>query len=73
MLKKWYKSKTIIFNGVAFVVAVGMILSEMKMPERALEIIGAVVAIGNVILRFQSGKLILTPKRRKKADKTPIK
>lgn len=73
MLKKWYKSKTIIFNTVAAIVLIGTELSGMNLPPKTLEIIGTVVAIGNVILRFNTAKQILTPKRRKKADKMPIK
>lgn len=72
MLKKWFKSKTVIFNVVTLLVAIAMVLSEMDLPKKSLEILGAVVAIGNIFLRFMVNKPLYTPTRRKKADKKPI-
>lgn len=72
MLKKWFKSKTVIFNVVTLVVAIAMALSEMDLSPKFMEIVGMVIAIGNIFLRFLVNKPLYTSKRRKKADSKPI-
>lgn len=72
MLKKWLKSKTLIFNTIALIVAIAMILLEMDLPKKTLEILGAVVAIGNIFLRFLTKIPLYTKRRRRSADNKPI-
>lgn len=72
MLKKWLKSKTLIFNTIALIVAIAMILLEMDLPKKTLEVLGAIVAIGNIVLRFLTKIPLYTRKRRKRVDSKPI-
>lgn len=72
MLKKWFKSKTVIFNVLTLVVAIAMALSEMDLSPKFMEIVGMVIAIGNIFLRFLVNKPLYTSKRRKRADIKPI-
>ena len=72
MLKKWFKSKTVIFNVLTLVVAIAMALSEMELSPMLMQVIGMVIAIGNIFLRFLVNKPLYTKKRRKKADNKPI-
>ena len=62
-MKKWYKSKTLIFNAVTGVVTVAMVLSEQNLSPKMLEVMGTIAAIGNIILRFKTVDPIKTRKR----------
>ena len=62
-MKKWYKSKTLIFNGVATIVGVSMALSDIDLPPNVLKALGAIVTVGNIVLRFKTVDPIKTRKR----------
>lgn len=66
-MKKWYKSKTVIFNGVTAIVTIAMAASEMNLSPKMLEVMGTIAAVGNVILRLSSTKPIETPLKKAKA------
>lgn len=55
--KAWYESKTVVFNGLAIVVAVAMLLgfADHPAPEAAGQVTGAIVAVVaavNTVLRL---------------------
>jgi hypothetical protein len=65
-MKKWKKSKTIIVNGIASVVAVAVIVSEGNVNPKAVEISALVIFIGNIALRLMTNQAIETPIRKAK-------
>src|SRR3990167_7665357 len=50
--KKWYTSKTIIFNLVSGLVAIGASMQGQDLPPNVEKMFASLVMIGNVILRF---------------------
>lgn len=54
--KQWYESKTVWFNAVsAVVIGLGAVVnqqSSLELPGGVFEVIGAIVTVGNFILRF---------------------
>src|SRR3990167_1713820 len=50
--KKWWKSKTIIFNLVSGLVAIGASMQGHDLPPNVEKMFASLVMIGNVILRF---------------------
>lgn len=56
--KKWFTSKTVWFNLIAGIVAISTYLMDLGLTAKQLEILGAVVAIGNILLRFNTSKPI---------------
>lgn len=51
--KKWWQSKTIIFNVLAGVVGIaGSLQSDKGIPPNVAQIFGTIVMIGNIALRF---------------------
>jgi hypothetical protein len=64
-MKKWYESKTIIFNIILAILGFLPMLNEdllalfgVSNPTRYFKIIGAIVTIGNYFLRFVTDKPI---------------
>lgn len=54
-VKAWWKSRTIIFNVVAGIVALaGTLASDKAIPENVSQIFATIVTIGNVALRFNT-------------------
>ena len=51
--KKWYQSKTVIFNILSGVVAIATTLaSDKAIPDNVTTIFSTIVMVGNVALRF---------------------
>ena len=57
--KPWYRSKTVWFNALAFVVAVAAAFGYTgELPEGLAQFVGPAVFVVNILLRFVTNKAI---------------
>lgn len=54
--KGWWTSKTIWVNALTFVSMLSVVLAGVKLSASGLEVVGAIVAAANILLRLVTGQ-----------------